>query len=200
MGVSALPGENANPPVAGTIARGPRPGRSPRRTPRRWIEFDRRVDWRVVLSGRSRSLPDAPGGRERVRGIEPPSLAWEARALPLSYTREGAERTRAPVRRATPAARPHGRGVGPRGHLAERGGCAHAECTRVRVRFAHRGWTREHAVWHLGHTCGAHPCTARDGREPGAAARSPGGHRPPPRQGSPVARPARPEKPGPELT
>ena len=24
---------------------------------------------------------------ERVRGIEPPSLAWEARALPLSYTR-----------------------------------------------------------------------------------------------------------------
>ncbi len=26
---------------------------------------------------------------ERVRGIEPPSLAWEARALPLSYTRGG---------------------------------------------------------------------------------------------------------------
>jgi hypothetical protein len=35
---------------------------------------------------------------ERVRGIEPPYLAWEASALPLSYTRE--------VRRATLPATP----------------------------------------------------------------------------------------------
>jgi hypothetical protein len=27
------------------------------------------------------------GGMERVKGIEPSSLAWEAKALPLSYTR-----------------------------------------------------------------------------------------------------------------
>src|SRR5437899_1651402 len=27
--------------------------------------------------------------RERVRGIEPPSPAWKAGALPLSYTRDG---------------------------------------------------------------------------------------------------------------
>jgi dCTP deaminase len=37
----------------------------------------------------SRGLPlrRVGGHGERVRGIEPPSLAWEARALPLSYTR-----------------------------------------------------------------------------------------------------------------
>ncbi len=29
---------------------------------------------------------------ERVRGIEPPCSAWEADALPLSYTREAAVR------------------------------------------------------------------------------------------------------------
>ena len=31
--------------------------------------------------------PSAGGEMERVRGIEPPSSAWEAAALPLSYTR-----------------------------------------------------------------------------------------------------------------
>jgi hypothetical protein len=30
-------------------------------------------------------------GLERVRGIEPPSRAWEALILPLNYTRVGAE-------------------------------------------------------------------------------------------------------------
>jgi hypothetical protein len=32
----------------------------------------------------------APNARERVRGIEPPYRAWEASALPLSYTRMAA--------------------------------------------------------------------------------------------------------------
>jgi hypothetical protein len=40
----------------------------------------------VLLSyGRSKSLDGL--GKERVRGIEPPSPAWKAGALPLSYTR-----------------------------------------------------------------------------------------------------------------
>ena len=30
------------------------------------------------------------GAMERVKGIEPSSLAWEANALPLSYTRNAA--------------------------------------------------------------------------------------------------------------
>jgi hypothetical protein len=30
---------------------------------------------------------------ERVKGIEPSSAAWEAAALPLSYTRDGANRS-----------------------------------------------------------------------------------------------------------
>lgn len=30
---------------------------------------------------------------ERVRGIEPPLQAWEARVLPLNYTREGRKLT-----------------------------------------------------------------------------------------------------------
>src|SRR5215208_2275908 len=41
---------------------------------------------------RIRSLllcPLSYGRRERVRGIEPPSPAWKAGALPLSYTRLG---------------------------------------------------------------------------------------------------------------
>ena len=33
------------------------------------------------------ALPAELHGRERVKGIEPSSLAWKARALPLSYTR-----------------------------------------------------------------------------------------------------------------
>jgi hypothetical protein len=31
--------------------------------------------------------PEFSANLERVKGIEPSSLAWEARALPLSYTR-----------------------------------------------------------------------------------------------------------------
>ena len=31
---------------------------------------------------------------ERVKGIEPSYRAWEARVLPLNYTRKGANRTR----------------------------------------------------------------------------------------------------------
>jgi hypothetical protein len=38
------------------------------------------------LQKRRRTLAD--DFLERVRGIEPPSSAWEAAALPLSYTRE----------------------------------------------------------------------------------------------------------------
>jgi hypothetical protein len=35
-------------------------------------------------------VPSDGGDLERVKGIEPSSLAWEAKALPLSYTRAGA--------------------------------------------------------------------------------------------------------------
>ena len=47
------------------------------------------------LSGRKRDA----GSRERfflerVKGIEPSYRAWEARVLPLNYTRKGANRTR----------------------------------------------------------------------------------------------------------
>jgi hypothetical protein len=33
------------------------------------------------------TLPVAKGDMERVKGIEPSSVAWKATALPLSYTR-----------------------------------------------------------------------------------------------------------------
>lgn len=36
--------------------------------------------------------PPSPSSVERVRGIEPPCSAWEADALPLSYTRAAASR------------------------------------------------------------------------------------------------------------
>src|SRR4051812_4835151 len=45
-------------------------------------------------SGRS-ALPERRG--ERVKGIEPSSVAWKATALPLSYTRERGKLTRLPA-------------------------------------------------------------------------------------------------------
>jgi flavin-dependent dehydrogenase len=40
-----------------------------------------------LMGGRPNQSPRDPGGMERVKGIEPSSLGWEPRALPLSYTR-----------------------------------------------------------------------------------------------------------------
>ena len=40
------------------------------------------------VSGRVLTLPVPLGENQRVKGIEPSSVAWKATALPLSYTRE----------------------------------------------------------------------------------------------------------------
>jgi hypothetical protein len=50
-------------------------------------------------SGRRRTYVRV--SRERVRGIEPPFRAWEARVLPLNYTRGAARRGRAPAAEGT---------------------------------------------------------------------------------------------------
>lgn len=42
-----------------------------------------------LVSGRVLTLPVVWGQNERVKGIEPSSVAWKATALPLSYTRVG---------------------------------------------------------------------------------------------------------------
>src|SRR2546430_2504873 len=41
-----------------------------------------------LLTSRPSARRSTPTGMERVRGIEPPSSAWKAAALPLSYTRK----------------------------------------------------------------------------------------------------------------
>jgi hypothetical protein len=45
-------------------------------------------NFRDILSPNINGL-DKSKDLERVKGIEPSSLAWEAKALPLSYTRDG---------------------------------------------------------------------------------------------------------------
>ncbi len=48
---------------------------------------------------------------ERVRGIEPPSQAWEARVLPLNYTRTMDRSAQKLGARAAKIKRPAGRGA-----------------------------------------------------------------------------------------
>ena len=50
------------------------------------IANDRSIAWGCAAVRPRRQ--NGVKGMERVKGIEPSSLAWEAKALPLSYTRD----------------------------------------------------------------------------------------------------------------
>ncbi len=50
----------------------------------KWIFHDENARAHKLRAG-----IEGPAHAERVTGIEPAYLAWEASALPLSYTREG---------------------------------------------------------------------------------------------------------------
>ena len=45
--------------------------------------------YRTIFFITVKELQYGGGNMERVKGIEPSSVAWEATALPLSYTRVG---------------------------------------------------------------------------------------------------------------
>jgi hypothetical protein len=51
------------------------------------IEVEGRLTAMIELPGGKLAISDCVFVLERVKGIEPSSLAWEAKALPLSYTR-----------------------------------------------------------------------------------------------------------------
>ena len=70
--------------------------------------------WNLKVGAAPRSILERAGACrsprvERVKGIEPSSLGWEPRALPLSYTRRANDSTREPSLRAIACRLPFGR-------------------------------------------------------------------------------------------
>jgi hypothetical protein len=60
----------------------------------------------MIVGSKNRPQAQSLKGLERVKGIEPSYSAWKAAALPLSYTRAGADLTRRAGRLNPPRAAP----------------------------------------------------------------------------------------------